>query len=167
MDPSRRPPDFDPNIGLKTFHARSYEVRNDEKEKQKIMGLLVHLCSNIDLGLADGRVSAIDGTPLGNGVTRFGLTIASHIPHRTKIWLSYDAVDPLLSDELTDAEVGVHECFSAEVTNSNYLQRLVQQYWVAIILIHELGVSRSSTLRGAAQILINFISMLFEYNYPK
>ena len=86
-----------------------------------MMELLLDLCSRIDLGFADGRVSALDGTPLANGVTQFGLTIASYIPRRTKIWLAYDAVDPLLSNELTDSEVSFHGLASVKGMIANYL----------------------------------------------
>lgn len=119
------PPEFEGR--LESFHRRPPYMQDPSRSRFIQQKKFKDLAEHITFGISSGRTHPADGFPIK---AFHAITLPMFWDGRTRIYVSYEDVAPLLSRALTTSE------------------RLMSQYYVADSLVHELAVRGNTLLLG-------------------
>lgn len=105
------------------FSRRPPEIANDEENRLTVLARLEALGKEVEFGLASGICDADTGIERDDELLPHGLTVGRRIWRKTKCWISFELIEPLFNQEITDAE------------------RMLTWYSIANVVVHELVIS--------------------------
>ncbi len=141
--PALKPEDIDKYWQIS---ERAPAERNTDSEFFDLQKRLKSLAGWIRIGFMNTRTHNVCG--MGEDGYLSGLTVLEEefLPHRIQMLIAVEMLQPLLRQDLTDAERSVHIWHVLVGCEMLRFIRMVTQLYIAHVMVHELAVSHPTHL---------------------